>query len=192
MAYFRYTQRAVFGPKNGISPKSLKLPQNNFIISLKKQKWCYLVKKHTLQQEKCEISKKWHIFGTYCAVFGPKNGISPKSLKLPQNNFITSLKTKNGDIWWINTTCKGKNVKLKKKAYFWYALRRFWPENGISLKSLKLPQNNLTTNPKTKNGDIWWRNIPCSRKNVKFQKNDIFSVHSVPFLAPKMGFRQNR
>ena len=43
--------------------------------------------------------KKCHIFGTQRAVFGPKSGILPKSLKLPQNSFITSLKTKNGDIW---------------------------------------------------------------------------------------------
>ena len=55
--------------------------------------------------------KKWHIFGTQRAVFGPKNGISPKSLKLPQNNFITSLQTKNGEDWWKNAPCTARKLK---------------------------------------------------------------------------------
>ena len=48
---------------------------------------------------KMQNFKKQHIFGTQRAIFGPKNGILPKSLKLPQNNSITSLQTENDDIW---------------------------------------------------------------------------------------------
>ena len=51
--------------------------------------------------------KKWHIFGTHCDVFGPKNGISSKSLKLPQNNFITSLQTNK---------CKSRDLEVAGKA----------------------------------------------------------------------------
>ena len=50
------TQRDVFGPKNGILPKSLKLPQNNFITSLQTKKWQGLVKKRTLYCPKTEMS----------------------------------------------------------------------------------------------------------------------------------------
>ena len=58
--------------------------------------------------------KKWPIFGTQRAVFGPKNGISPKSLKIPQNNFITSLQTKNGKDWWRNAPCTAQKLKCPR------------------------------------------------------------------------------
>jgi len=126
IAYFRYTARR-FWPQKWDFAKIFKTSIKQLYNKSTNQKWRYVVKKHTQHWEKCEISK-WPIFGTQRAAFGPENGISPKWLKLPQNSYISSLKTKNGDIWWINTPCTEKNVKLQKMAYFWYKARRFWPK----------------------------------------------------------------
>ena len=91
--------------------------------------------------------KKWHIFDTQRDVFGPKNGISPKSLKLPQNKFITSLQTKNGDIWWRNTPCTEKNVKFQEIAYFRYTARRFLSQKWDFAKIVKTSTRQLYNKP---------------------------------------------
>ena len=136
--------------------------------------------------------KKWHIFGTQRAVFGPKIEISPKSLKLRQNNFITGLQTKTGKDWWINTPCTKKSVKFQEIAYFRYTARRFWPQKWDFVKIAKTSTKQLWnkhTNQKwrylVKKHTLHWEKCEISR-------NGLFSVHSAPFLAPKMGFRQNR
>ena len=91
--------------------------------------------------------KKWYIFSTHFRVFGPKSGISPKSLKLPQDNFITSLQTKNGDIWWRNTPCTEKNVKFQEMVYFRYTARRFWPQKWDFAKIVKTSTKQLYNKP---------------------------------------------
>ena len=136
--------------------------------------------------------KKWHIFGTQRAVFGPKNGISPKSLKLPQNNFITSPKTKNGDIWWRNAPCTRKNVKFQKMAYFRYTARRFWPQKWDFAKIVKTSTKQLYNKPTNQKWRYLVKKHTLHCEKCEISKNGIFSVHSALFLAPKMRFRQNR
>ena len=136
--------------------------------------------------------KKWHIFSTQRAVFGPKNWILPKSLKLPQNNFIPSPKTKNGDIWWRNTPCTQKNVKFEKMAYFPYTAGCFWPRKWDFAKILKTSTKNFITSLKTKKWRYLVNKHTLHWEKCEISRNGIFSVHSAPFLDPKMGFRQNR
>ena len=136
--------------------------------------------------------KKWRIFGTQRAVFGPKNGISPKLLKLPQNNFITSLQTKNGDIWWINTPCTEKNVKFQELAYFWYTARRFWSQKWDFAKIVKTSTKQLYNKPTNQKWRYLVNKHTLHWEKCEISRNGIFLVYSAPFLAPKMGFRQNR
>ena len=148
------------------------------------------------EETKPEKVKIWNlkngIFSVCPAPFlAPKMGFRQNPLNFHKTTLQQAYKPKMAIFGEETHPVAWKMWNFKKMAYFWYTARRFWTQKWDFAKIIKTSTKQLYNKPKNQKWQYLVKKRTLHSEKCEISKNGIFSVHSAPFLAPKMGFRQN-